>query len=62
MILNRVKLEHGVIFIKYLASVVLLIFPWKALIQNKMVLPASNTLKDVEPLENDLEKIFSESI
>ena len=62
MILNRVKLEHTVIFIKYFASVVPLIFPLKTLIRNKMVLPASNTLKDVEPLENDLEKIFSESI
>ena len=45
MILNRLKPECAVIFIEYITSVVLLIFPMKTLISNEMVLPRSNLLK-----------------
>ena len=45
MILNHVKL---VIFTKYIASVILIIFPNKTSIGNKTVLPALNQLKVLE--------------
>ena len=40
MSLNRVKLGHAVTFIKYVASVVSLIFLVLTLIWNKITLPA----------------------
>ena len=58
MILNRAKSGRAVIFIKCIASVVPLIFPPKTLI----LLPASNSLKILELVENELEKSSSESI
>ena len=56
------KLEHIVIFVNYTASIVLLIFPAKTLIWNKMVLPASNSLHVLDMVENELEKTLSKSI
>ena len=41
MILKRVKLEPAAIFIKYIGSVIPLLFSPKTLILNKMALPAS---------------------
>ena len=62
MILNRIKLERTVIFIKYIAVVVPLVFPPKILIWNTMVLPAVDFLKVLELVENGLEKTSSERI
>ena len=62
MILNRVKLERAVVFTKYIASVIPIIFSPKILIWNKMVLPALNSFKVLGLVENELEKIFSKSI
>ena len=45
MILNHLKPECAVIFIEYITSVVLLIFPMKTLISNEMVLPTSSSYK-----------------
>ena len=44
MTLNRVKLGRAVTFIKYLPSVVSLIFLAKTLIWNKITFPATNSL------------------
>ena len=52
--LNRQKLQREIIFIKYNDSVVSFIFVRKALISNKMVLSASNSLNLLELLENEL--------
>ena len=62
MILNRVKLERGVTFIKEIAGVVLLIFTTKSLTWNKMVLLASKSLKLLELVEKKQEKTFSKYI
>ena len=62
MVLNRVKLERAVIFIKCIASVVFLFFPPKALILNKLVFRRSNSLNPLELVKNELEKTFSEII
>ena len=48
MTLNRVKLGRAVTFMKYLASVVSLIFLAKTLIWNKITFPASNSLNLAE--------------
>ena len=48
MTLNRVKLGRAVTFIKYLASVVSLIFLLEILIWNKTMFPASNLLNLAE--------------
>ena len=56
MNLNRVKLERIVIFMKYLASVVSLIFLPKTLIWNKITFPASNLLNFAELVKNELMK------
>ena len=56
MTLNRVKLGRAVTFMKYLASVVSLIFLAKTLIWNKITLPASNSLNLAKLVENDLMK------
>ena len=57
-ILNRLKRERTVIFIKYIATVIFLVFPPKTLISSKIMLPASNLLKVLELVENELEKTF----
>ena len=59
MTLNRVKLGRAVTFMKYLASVVTLIFLPKTLIWNKIMFPASNSLSFAELVENDLMKNIS---
>ena len=59
MTLNRVKLGRAVTFMKYLASVVSLIFLPKALIWNKITFLASNLLNFVELVKNDLMKSIS---
>ena len=50
------KLGRAVTFMKYLASVVSLIFLAKTLIWNKITLPASNSLNLAKLVENDLMK------
>ena len=54
MILNRVKLGLEVTFMKYLASVVSLIFLPKTLIWNKITFPVSKSLSFAELVENEL--------
>ena len=56
---NRVKLERAVTFMKYLASVVSLIFLPKTLIWIKITFPASNTLNFAELVKNELMKSIS---
>ena len=53
MTLNCVKLGHAVTFMKYLASVVSLIFLAKTLIWNKITFPASNLQNFAELVENE---------
>ena len=53
MTFNRVKLGRAVTFIKYLASVVSLIFLAKTLIWNKITFSASNS-PDEEHLQKNL--------
>ena len=62
MILDHVKLDRAVVFTKYIASVVSLVFLQKTLIWNKIVLPVSNSMKVIELLENKLEITCSEGI
>ena len=47
------KLERAVTFMKYLASVVSLIFLTKTLIWNKITFPASNLQNFAELVENE---------
>ena len=54
MTLNRGKLGRAVIFMKYLASAVSLIFLAKTLIWNKITFPASNSLSLAELVLNEL--------
>ena len=61
MALNRVKLRRVVTFMKYLASVVSLIFLSKTLIQNKITFPASNLLNFTRLVENELLKSISKN-
>ena len=58
MTLNRVKLGHAVTFMKYLASVVSLIFLPKTLTWNEITFPASNSPNFADLLENELIKSF----
>ena len=53
MALNRVKLGRAVTFMKYLASLVSLIFLAKNLIWNKITSPTSNLLNLAELLVNE---------
>ena len=62
MTLNRVKLGRAVSFMKYLASVVYLIFLPIYLIWNKITFPASNSLNFAELVENVLMKSISKKI
>ena len=59
MTLNRVKLGRAVTFMKYLASVVPLIFLPKTLFWNKITFSASNLLNFAELVENELMKSIS---
>ena len=59
MTLNRVKLGRAVAFMKYLASIVSLLFLSKILIWNKITCPASNSLNFVELVANVLMKSIS---
>ena len=59
MTLNRVKLGRAVTFMKYLASVVHLIFLAKTLIWNKITFLASNELNLAELMVNKpMESIY----
>ena len=60
MTLNRVKIGRTVTFMKYLDSVITLIFLLKTLIWNKIMFPASNSLNFEDLRENDLMKSISE--
>ena len=53
MTLNCLKLERAVTFMKYLASVVSLIFLSKTLIWNKVMFPPSNLLNFAWQVENE---------
>ena len=53
MTFNRVKQGHAVTFMKYLASVVSLIFLVETLFWNKITFPASNSLNLAELVVND---------
>ena len=55
-------LKRALIFIIHIIGTVLSIFPLKTLIWNEMVLRALNSLNVLEPVENELEKLFSEGI
>ena len=59
MTLNRVKLGRAVTFMKYLASVVSLIFLPKILDWNKITFMASNLLNFTKLVENELMKNIS---
>ena len=56
MTLNRLKLVRAVTFMKYLASVVSLIFLVKTLIWNKINFPTSNLLNLSDLVKNELMK------
>ena len=56
MTLDGVNLGRGVTFMKYLASVVSLIFLTKILIWNKIAFPASNLLNIDKLVGNELIK------
>ena len=56
MTLNRLKLGRAVTFMKYLASVVSLIFLVKTLIWNKINFPTSNLLNLSDLVKNELMK------
>ena len=58
MTLDRVKLGRAVTFMKYLASVVFLIFLLKTLICNKITLRLSNLLNLAELVVNELQRVF----
>ena len=62
MTLNHVKLERAVTFMKYLASVVSLIFLPKTLIWNKTTFSTSNLLNFAEMVEKELMKNISKEI
>ena len=62
MALNPVKLRGAVTFMKYLASVVSLIFLPKTLIWNKIPFLLSNSLNFADLVENELMKSISKKI
>ena len=62
MTLNCVKLGRVVIFVKYLASAVSLIFLVKTLMWNKITSPGSNLLNLAELIENELLKSIYKKI
>ena len=62
MILNRLKLGRTVTFMKYLASVVSLIFLAKTLIWNKINFPTLNLMNLAELVENEPMKSIYQKI
>ena len=63
MTLNRVKRGRAVTFMKYLASVVSLIFLAKTVIWNKIKFPASNLLNLAELVVNEpMKSIYKKNI
>ena len=62
MTLNRVKLGRAVTFMKYLASVVSLIFLTKTLIWNKINFPTLNLMNLAELVENEPMKSIYQKI
>ena len=62
MTLNRVKLGRAVTFMKYLTSIVSLIFLQKTLIWNKITFQLSNSLNLAELVVNELTKGISKNI
>ena len=62
MTLNRLKLGRVVNFIKYLASVVSLIFLAKTLIWNKINFPTLNLMNLAELVENEPMKSIYQKI
>ena len=63
MTLNCLKLGRAVTFMKYLASVVSLIFLAKTLIWNKTTFPASNLLNFAKLVENEpLKSIYKKNL
>ena len=62
MTLNRLKLGHEVTFMKYLASVVSLIFLAKTLIWNKISFPTLNLMNLAELVENEPMKSIYQKI
>ena len=59
---HRVKLGRAITFMKYLASVVSLIFLVKTLIWNKITFPTLNLLSFAELVENEILKSIYETI
>ena len=59
MTLNREKLGRAVTFMKYLASIVSLIFLPETLIWNKTIFPASNSLNLAELVVDELMRSIS---
>ena len=62
MTLNCVKLGCAVTFMKYLTSLVSLIFLAKTLIWNKITFPTSNLLNSAELVENETLKSIYQKI
>ena len=62
MTLNRLKLGRAVTFMKYLASVVSLIFLAKTLIWNKINFPTLNLMNLAELVENEPMKSMYQKI
>ena len=62
MTLNRLKLGRAVTFMKYLASVVSLIFLAKTLIWNKINFPTLNLMNVAELMENEHMKSIYQKI
>ena len=62
MTLNRVKLGRAVRFMKYLGSVISLIFLPKILICNKFMFRLSSSLNIAEMVVNELTKSISKKI
>ena len=60
MTFNCTKLGSAITFMKYLASLVSLIFLPKTLIWSKITFPASYSLNSAEVVENELMKNISE--
>ena len=59
---NRLKLGLAIIFMKYLTSVVSLMFLLKTLIWNKITFAGSNSLNFAELVENEPMENFSKKI
>ena len=62
MYLNGAKLGRKVIFMKYLASVVSLIFSTKTLVWNKILFRSSDFLHLAELVVNELTKSISKKV